>query len=324
MAVSTFTFQSAPDISSDVAFRKWVQGIHDAFIACGWVQTDDTGQLDIATAEVPTAQNTAAGHLMYRLDDDFQGVAPVFVKFEPGRGASTSANVPTAWFTVGQATDGSGEVSSVLLPRMATASGTNVPGVTNEYPSYASGDGSSLCLAMWPMSGTNPIFFFLLERSRNANGEPTGEGFLIACSVATITQSSATSGTSSVVRVIGNGGSTSSGCAEDNFLNVRFPATVNGSTLDLGGSLSRDGVRAPVLPVPCIAPGVTPWVSNIVTAVHPADAGSTSVIQAATINGETRIYRAFPTWGATANNQSRGLIEVGARTAYPAIQWAEE
>lgn len=324
MTVSTFTFQSAPDISSDAAFRKWVQGIHDSFIACGWVQTDDTGQLDIPTATVPGTQNTAAGYLMYRLDDDFQGVAPVFVKFEPGRGAHASNNVPCAWFTVGQGTDGSGAVSSVLLPRTATASSTAVTGVTTEYPSYASGDGSSLCLAMWPMSGTHPIFFFLLERSRNANGEPTGEGFLIACSSANAAQSGTFAGSMSVVRVIGNGGSANTRCAEDNFLNVRFPATVNGATLDLGGSLSRDGVRAPVLPVPCIAPGVTPWVSNIVTAVHPADAGSTSVIQAATINGEARIYRAFPAWGATGGNQSRGLIEVGARTAYPAIQWAEE
>lgn len=324
MTVSTFTFQSAPDISSDAAFRKWVQGIHDSFITCGWVQTDDTGQLDIGSATVPGTQNTAAGYLMYRLDDDLQGAAPVFVKFEPGRGTHASNNVPTAWFTVGQSTDGAGEVPGTLLPRTQTAPGTNVTGSTTEYPSYASGDGSSLCLAMWPMSGANPIFFFILERSRNANGEPTADGFLVGVSAASGSQSGSATALQSVVRVVGNGGSTNTRCAEDNFLNVRFPATVNGATLDLGGSLSRDGVVAPVLPIPCMAPGVTPWVSNIVTAVHPADAGTTSVIQAATINGQTRIYRAFPAWGATGNNKARGLIDVGARTAYPAILWAEE
>src|SRR5690606_28723324 len=121
MAVSTFTFQSAPDISSSAAFRKWVQGIHDSFITCGWVQTSDTGQLDIASATVSGTQNTASGYLIYRLDDDLQGVAPVFVKFEPGRGAHATNNVPTAWFTVGQATDGAGALSSVILPRTATS-----------------------------------------------------------------------------------------------------------------------------------------------------------------------------------------------------------
>lgn len=322
MTVTTFTFESAPDVSSSAAFRKWVQGVHDSFLACGWVQTSDAGQLDISTATVSGTINTESGYLIYRLDDEAQATAPVFVKFEPGRGGHASNNTPSAWFTVGQATDGSGTLSSILLPRTQAVSGTGTIGTTSEYTSYASGCGSSFCLAMWPMSGANPIFFFILERSRDTDGAPTDEAFLVALGAATATQGVSSGASSSVVRVIGNGGSSSSKCAEDNFLNVRFPATVNDSALDLGGSLSKDGVTAPVLPIPCMAPGVTPWVSNIVVAVHPADAGTTSVIQAATINGQTRIYRAFPAWGATSNNKARGLIDVGARTAYPAIAWA--
>lgn len=327
MAVQTFTFDSAPDISSNAAFRKWATGIHDALLECGWVQTDDTGQADFASMNAPTGTpDTAAGYRVYRLDDALQATAPVFVKFEPGRGGQSSSNVPAAWFTVGQETDGAGNLSRILLPRTITSVGTSVTGVTTEYPSYASGCGSSFCLAMWPMSGTNPIFFFILERSRNASGEPTGEGFLIALSVANNSQNSGTASVS-VVRAIGNGGSASSRCADDNFLNVRFPATANGATVDLGTSLSRDGVKAPVLPVPCMAPGLTPWASNVVVAVHPGDAGSTSVIQAATINGKTRIYRAFPAKGATASSaviaQARGLIEWGNHTCYPAILWGE-
>jgi hypothetical protein len=323
MTVSTFTFQSAPDISSSAAFRKWAQGIHDSFITCGWVQTSDTGQLDIGSATVPGTADTPSGYLMYRLDDDLQGAAPVFVKFEPGRGSHASSNVPSSWFTVGQATDGAGTLSDIILPRTQAASGSSTTGSTTEYPSYASGDGASLCLAMWPMSATNPIFMFIIERSRNADGEPTGEGFLIGVGVAAGGQGGG-GVLSNVVRTIGNGGSAASMCAQDNFLNARFPSVVNNTTLDLGGSLSRDGVVAPVFPIPCVAPGVTPWVSNIVTAVHPADAGATSVIQAATINGQTRIYRAFPVWGSSGAAQHRGLIAVGSRSAYPAILWAEE
>src|SRR5690606_35860490 len=134
--------------------------------------------------------------------------------------------------------------------------------------------------------GANCTLTVLIERSRNAGGEATGEGFLLAVSSAVV----GSSAPSSVVLTIGNGGSASVKCAQDHYLNVKFPHTVNGITNDVGGSLSRDGVVAPVFPVPCVAPGVAPWVSNLAVAIHPADAGTTSVIQAATINGQVRIY----------------------------------
>lgn len=69
-----------------------------------------------------------------------------------------------------------------------------------------------------------------------------------------------------------------------------------------------------------MAPGVPPWVSNVVVAVHPGDVGATSVIQVATINCSTRIYRAF-----TLYDQYTGVVGCGISTASrvrPAIIWA--
>ena len=64
-----------------------------------------------------------------------------------------------------------------------------------------------------------------------------------------------------------------------------------------------------------MAPGVTPWVSNVVVCVSPGDAGATSVIQAATINGATRTYRAFPY--SYAGSTGPGLVREGAANVAP-------
>jgi len=306
MTVSTYTWMSAPDVSSAAAFRKWVQGIHDAFVACGWVQTADTGQIaDISTLAVP-AINTAAGYRMYRLDDALQATAPIYIKFEPGVGSSSTR--PTLWFTIGRTTNGAGTLSNLLLAR--TQTNYNSPGITTEVASYASGDGSSLCLALWPAHGgsTQPVVHLVIERSRDQGGAPTGDAWLISAGWDTA---------SSLHRVIGtNGVIDASEVAEMTYLAV-LPGKINGVSQSVASTLSRDGVTAPVLPIACIAPGVTPWVSNVIVAVHPGDAGSTSVIQAATINGATRTYRAWTNFDATA-----GSIIAATLKIRPAIAWA--
>ena len=311
MAVTTYSFMSAPDVSSDVAFRKWVQGIHDSFIAAGWVQAADTGQLVISTAVVPSTVSTAAGKLIYRLNDAAQATAPIFVMVEPGKGGS--ATTAAVWLTVGQSTNGAGVMGNILLARGVSSSSS---GATAEFPSYASGDGSSLCLAMWSGTPSACTFQIIVERSRDSAGAPTTDGFLIVFGC----QSSQS------VSVIGNGGVPGSvKSVTSPFLPVMLPYSVNGQLASVASTLSKDGVTAPVIPVPCAAPGVPPWVSNVIVVVHPGDAGATSVIQAATINGQVRTYRAFParddTSGVVAFPPSaRGnTLTAGCR---PAIIWA--
>lgn len=306
MTVSTYSWMSARSSADAATFRKFAVGIHAAFLAAGWVQTSDTGQGDVTTMTVPTA-NTAAGYEVWRLNDALQSTAPVFVKIEYGR----ATNVPIVWITVGQSTDGAGTIGNVLFARtQAGAPGSNSNNAT-EYPSYASGDGSSIAVVMWAGSwstaSSTSDFFFVVERSRDSSGNATGDGFLIVIGKV---------GANAVV--IGNGGSSGSMMTSSPYLNAAMPQSINAVATSTGSTLSKDGVTAPVLPVPCMAPGVAPWVSNLLVAVHPGDAGSTSVIQAATINGATRTYRA---WTAFS---SAGVIPCGTSTSVivPAIGWA--
>lgn len=316
MAVTTYSWMSAPDTTSDAAFRKFAQGIHDAVIAAGWVQSSDTGQLAIATATCPTTTNTPAGYEIFKLNDAAQATAPVFVKVEYGRAGGTSPNnSPAIWFTVGQATNGAGTLSSILFARQMNllSSLNGSVGTTTEYASYASGDGSSICLSLWAANTSYPCVFFVLERSRDTSGAATAEGFLIVLAV----------NSGKKVRVIGNGGVPGASKCADSGLVALLPAQINGLSSSTSSTMSKDGVTAPVIPLPCMAPGVTPWVSNVIVAVHPGDAGATSVIQAATINGQTRIYRAFPqfdgTSGVVGYSNAGSAIDSMSR---PAIAWA--
>lgn len=304
--MSTFSWMSAPDISSDAAFRKWAQGVHDALVGCGWVQTADTGQVTISTMTAPSTANAAAGYEIFRMNDALQATCPVFVKLEYGRVSATN-NTPTQWVTVGQGSNGSGTITGQLLARTQVASTTTAYGSATEYPSYGSCDGAGICLALW--SGyTNPGTFFLaIERSRDASGNATGDAVLIALG----------GQSASLVRVIGNGGVPgASKCADSAFFSAALPATINGANASPASTLSKDGVVAPVFPIACAAPGVTPWVSNVLVAVHPGDAGTTSVIQAATINGEVRTYRAW-----TVFNTNGGLVIAGQKASNPALCW---
>ena len=307
--MGTHSWMSGSDITSDTAFRKWVQGIHDGFLAAGWVQSSDTGQANIATIAVPSTSNTAAGYEVWRLDDAQQATAPIYVKFEFGRGGSPGNNTPGIWFTVGQSTNGAGTLGNLLLARQQIYTSSTAQIVT-ENPGYASGDGHSLNLLPWPTAATACSFSLHIDRSRDTSGAPTTSGFMVALAC------SATN----TFSVVGNGGVIGSAKhAASQVAPVNVPTTINGVTNSVTSTLSEDGVTAPVLPVPCLAPGVTPWVSSAVVVVHPGDAGTTSVIQAATINGETHIFRAFP---LTSNAGGIVMFTPGSSTrAFFAILW---
>jgi hypothetical protein len=297
--MATYTWMSAPSYANDVAFRKWCQGIHDSFAACGWVQTADTGQIDLTTMTTPVS--SPAGFEMWRMADALQATAPVFVKIEYGKSSTSAMGF---WVTVGRATDGAGVIGGTLYARMTAI---NSSSDQTEYPSYASGDTSSIAIVPWSGCQGQASFSLFIERSRDSAGVPTANALLVAF------MGSAVNAPMHVIGYRGVPGSvmhaTSQYCAT-------LPGVINGLTGSLASTLSKDGVVAPVLPIACMAPGVTPWVSNIMIAVHPGDAGSTSVITAATINGATHTYRAW-----TAFNSYAGMVSIGLSKCVPAMIW---
>lgn len=308
--MATLTGTTAPDVLTLASYRKWVQFVHDAFLAMGWVKTADTGQADPATIALPgTAANTYTGFEIFRMNDVLQATAPVFVKVEYGRGGAT-VNAASVAVTVGRGTDGAGVIIGVLFLR-TMVNATTTGGSATEYPCYASGDTGSICLAMWPVLSGNSTFLFAIERSRDTGGASTADALLIV-----LASNGANSANGSVC-VIGYTGTVDSAkSAKANRVTVGFPQIINGVTVGVSTSLSADGATAPVLPIPCMAPGVTPWVSNILVAVAPGDAGAVSVITAATINGSVRTYRAWPLVF------TNGIVQLGATTnGWPAIIW---
>lgn len=173
-------------MSTDATFRAWGSAISAALATAGWVQTTDTGQINWTTVIRPVGVNTAAGYEIWKLADTLQATAPIFLKIEYGNGPATT--LPGVWTTVGTASDGAGTLTSIA------GSGTSVTTRTAVHPSnsadswqggvlpiHVNGDGSSLVLAMFPNTApTNAAsgMFFAVERFRNWDGTPNGDGFL--------------------------------------------------------------------------------------------------------------------------------------------------
>lgn len=161
--------------NTDADFRSWVAGIRAALEAVGMVRTADTGQIDTATVAKPAAINTAQGYDIFRLDDTGQATMPIYVKVEYGSGGAVDR--PSIWVTFGTGSNGSGTITGTTIARVQRLSvGTTSAGNTHNL--YASGDGSGVFIAINvdPAAGANKAFGFMIDRPRDANGNPTTEG----------------------------------------------------------------------------------------------------------------------------------------------------
>lgn len=314
MSVMTHTFYASPHSSDEAALRTRAQGIFDAFIACGWRQTDDTGQAVPSELTFPGTVSTVAGYGVFRLDDALQATTPVFTRMEFFRSASTNTGMVLR-VEVGSATDGAGNIVgrqySAAARELHGAGGTGL----SEYLCYASGDGSSFNLVMY--EGFQRCSMLAIERSRSASGIPTGESILVAAS------DPVSSDLRTRVSMAGTQGAyEASRTASWPYLPSMLPREVNGLGPTQGWSgISPGGGAAPVFPVALAAPGVTPWVSSNLLVVHPSDVAATSTRQRATINGAERTYRATSAWS------EGGVVFMGAGNvarAFPAILWADE
>lgn len=113
----TFTLQENTP-AGEANWKLCIQGIHDALIGCGLVDTNDTGATDLSTVTRGSTSGQVRATRMYRFNDSRQGVDPVFIKVEYANGNNVG-NMPAVYFTVGQGTNGSltltGQTSSRYL-----------------------------------------------------------------------------------------------------------------------------------------------------------------------------------------------------------------
>lgn len=123
------TFTSLNMVRGDTAdqLKEWVQLTHEAMLAVGCVQTDDTGQLDIENInEPPSGTNYTLGYRVYELNDSLSSTHPVYIRidFTPRRFAATNTTMAAVCTrcTVGFATDGEGNLVGPVLNNFYTYS----------------------------------------------------------------------------------------------------------------------------------------------------------------------------------------------------------
>lgn len=282
MPVTTNSWMSACTNASDAEFRKWGKGISDALAALGFVKTSDTGQVNWATVTVP-ASGVYTPYEIWRFNDALQATKPIYFKIEYG---SSGASKPGLRITVGSGSNGSGTINGNVYCTQTTLGGSaSMDTSSTEFASYASGDGSSFAIMLWP-GHTNYLGLggFTIGRSCGTDGAYNGNAVMVAGF-----------GYTGFWKVTGTAGTDPTvDSARSEFCPVTLPRTINNSITNISSTLSKDGTTAPVMPIPMCAPGVQPWVPNHLAVVHPGDAGATSVIQVATINGASRTLRSFP------------------------------
>ncbi len=165
------TASLAPTNSTDANFRAWINEIHNALIAFGWVRTADTGQIDYAAVTRPTAINTYQGYAVYRMADSLQATCAVFLRLDYGTGAATDACSIKIRVTIG-GTDGAGNLTgNAITQQIAGASFTASATAVNL---RTSGTSSSFRF-FWGME-VDIMFGFAIERDRDTTGAETSLG----------------------------------------------------------------------------------------------------------------------------------------------------
>lgn len=165
--MATATFSATFKQTTDAEFRAWVSAVKTAWLAAGWTQTADTGQIDTATVLTPSSTSQSRGYIVAQLND---GVSPaVYVKLEFGSGSATTT--PNLWFTLGLATNGSGTVSGGSARYQISLSAETVS--RTSYVSYSTTDSR---FAMYLNdAGTTPVLI-VVERSRASTGAVASVG----------------------------------------------------------------------------------------------------------------------------------------------------
>jgi len=204
---------TTPAIRNDLAgWKAHLLELHSELVAAGFVQTGDTGQLDISGVATLPANTTYAGYRIYEVDDDLAaaGYRIVFrldfgVNFESLYGGNQNPNCIRVRTTVGTKTDGVGTIlsqngSTAITPAITWGNPqsyidggsqtTIVNVVANNYICVnpdkgffgivfsCNGRGSSGSGTQYG-SFNGSTFTMMIQRSLDADGEPSNEGFTV-------------------------------------------------------------------------------------------------------------------------------------------------
>lgn len=294
-------------VGTDELFREVGKAISDGIRAVGLIQTDDTGQINWATVEAPTSSSAAGvpvGYEIWRFDDALQDTHPVVIKLEYGaaNGTSPSIATPALWVTIGRSSDGVGNIVDLLAPRRRTMEssghGTSVGANQSQYePIYVSSDGSSLCVVARNRDkngSANNIRAdaFVVDRSRDASGNPTAAGGVILTEgVGAMDSFPASTGNAKVSPAQMHAWTYAGDFTMGDAPGV-IPNYINSLTNMTFGASLASGDKAPVFPYIVTVPNHEPW--QVLAAVTVAAGDAANGPFTATTLGRLRTYRSIP------------------------------
>lgn len=199
--------------ADNTAFRARCQAIEDAIIAMGLAHHAQTGEANLSTINRPSDMNQRAGWRVYKFTDTLQATKPVFIKVFFGSPQSAGAlgggdafGIFQTFFQVGFTLDGSGNftgkfshIRAMSYLSNGSASSDSVALISQANQTLVSGDEDRLAIILGANSNHNASLscygggstdenvanaipcktsLLLIERSKDANGNPTDEGVI--------------------------------------------------------------------------------------------------------------------------------------------------
>lgn len=204
---------SPPDNAQTTGLASWkahMIEMHDTIVASGWVQTGDTGQIDLSAVGVVPVKDSYPGFRVYEINDDFSAAGyKIYMRVDFGSYTETNQTnyhngaTPSVKLSFGMKTDGAGVLLSQTL-------GTLTPAPTIRHPASASGASNTVsfsrpvsCYTYWCRNNTYGFFgmvfycngrgaatssivaynasslTFMVQRTLDSAGAVTNQGFTV-------------------------------------------------------------------------------------------------------------------------------------------------
>lgn len=183
MATKTDSALVTP-MTTDAHFRAIATFVHDLLVTTGgWVNTSDTGQVDLTTVTKPAGANTKAGYKVYRMADTLQSTSPLYMKLHYGTAGGATA--PGIWFTLSSSTNGAGGPTGTVYwnddaTTVPTCSSNPSAAVASIESRGAAGTGWAV-FRLFDQAGANlpAVMGFAIERTKDSSGADTASGWLL-------------------------------------------------------------------------------------------------------------------------------------------------
>lgn len=172
-----FNTVANPNMQTTASLRETIGDIRDAFSACGFTRTTQSGSVDDLSTLTPRTSVGMVTYDVFAFTDALQAVSPLFIKIEYYvNGVSLPTTSQIGLFAqMGSSIDNSGSFLSInTLTALGNTHGSSTTIVSGS-TIHANGDGSYMTLCVFPQMDSAQ--FLVFERLYDINGQPTGSGF---------------------------------------------------------------------------------------------------------------------------------------------------